>query len=93
MHPLANLEKYIAYNRYITVIVPERDKRCANDIILLGITGWPTIGLLPMGAITDNGDNDTSVAFGAARGVPGGGETPMRKTRSLSSVVCPYVGD
>ena len=42
--------------------------------------------------MTDNGDNDTSVAFGAARGVPGGGETPMRKTRSLSSVVCPYAG-
>ena len=43
--------------------------------------------------MTGASDNDTSVAFGAARGVPGGGETPMRKSSSLSSVVCPGVGE
>ena len=43
--------------------------------------------------MTNNGDNDTSVALSAARGVPGGGESPMRKSRFLSSVVCPDVGE
>jgi hypothetical protein len=43
--------------------------------------------------MTDNGHNDTSVAFSAARGVPGGGENPMRKRSTLSSVVCPDVGE
>ena len=76
----------------LPLLSSKRTSDAANNIIPLGITDWPTIGLLPIGAMTDNGDNDTSVAFGAARGVPGGGETPMRKSSNLSSVVSPCVG-
>ena len=60
---------------------------------LPGATVWPVLRLLLRKAMTDNGHNDTSVAFSAARGVPGGGEIPMRKRSTLSSVVCPYVGE
>lgn len=76
----------------LPLLSSKRTSDAANNIIPSGITDWPTLGLLLRGAMTDNGDNDTSVAFGAARGVPGGGETPMRKNRSLSSVASPYAG-
>ena len=41
--------------------------------------------------MTDNGDNDTSVAdkVGAVRGVPGDGESPMRTVSFRSSVERP----
>ena len=41
--------------------------------------------------MTDNGDNDTSVAdkVGAVRGVPGDGESPMRTVSCRSSAESP----
>ena len=41
--------------------------------------------------MTDNSDNDTSVAgsAGAARGVPGGGESPMRAVSCRLSAESP----
>ena len=60
---------------------------------LIKVTTWSVLRLLLGKAMINNGHNDTSVAFSAARGVPGGGETPMRKSSSLSSVACPGVGE
>ena len=44
--------------------------------------------------MTDNGDNDTSVAeqVGAVRGVPGDGESPMRTVSCRSSAESPSAG-
>ena len=39
--------------------------------------------------MTDNGDNDTSVAYCAVGGVPGDGEIPMETVRSCPSAESP----
>ena len=80
-------------NRYFAVIVGETDEQWANDTIPQKIRDWLVLRLLLRKAMINDGHNDTSVAFSAACGVPGGGEIPMRKRSTLSSVACPYVGE
>ena len=82
-----------SFSRYVAVtagqnLASNRSKQVpSNGTLLVGKIPEQLSGR----AMTDNGDNDTSVAdkVGAVRGVPGDGESPMRTCRLRSSAESP----
>jgi hypothetical protein len=85
-----------SFSRYVAVtagqnLASNRSKQVPSDGTLL-VEKIPE--QLSGRAMTDNGDNDTSVAdkVGAVRGVPGDGESPMRTVSFRSSAESPRIG-